>query len=156
MKAHTISDAFRACIGEREVTSAFFTTYSFEPDFFELEVIPLLLGDQALSSQSDIRSVQLQALMQDKGRRFAVVHDVDVFNPTAGSRLEVDYLPVRIGGGVSTRQDGNVGFAGKGRSDTDDSVGGRVIQPDQGGVVGQHRGWTFCRAASDSCACQYS
>ncbi|WP_460105475.1 hypothetical protein [Pseudomonas sp. S3_H06] len=102
MKAHTISDAFRACIGEREVTSAFFTTYSFEPDFFELEVIPLLLGDHALSSQSDIRSVQLQALMQDKGRRFAVVHDVDVFNPTAGSRLEVDYLPVRIGGGVNT------------------------------------------------------
>lgn len=99
MKAHTISDAFRACIGEREVTSAFFTTYSFEPDFFELEVIPLLLGDHALSSQSDIRSVQLQALMQDKGRRFAVVHDMDVFNPTAGSRLEVDYLPVRIGGG---------------------------------------------------------
>ncbi|EJM77187.1 hypothetical protein [Pseudomonas sp. GM55] len=99
MKAHTISDAFRACIGEREVTSAFFTTYSFEPDFFEQEVIPLLLGDQALSSQIDIRSVQLQALMQDKGRRFAVVHDVDVFNPTAGSRLDVDYLPVRIGRG---------------------------------------------------------
>ena len=99
MKAQTISDAFRACIGEREVTSAFFTTYNFEPDFFELEVIPLLLGDQALSSQNDIRAVQLQALMQDKGRRFAVAHDVDVFNPTAGSRLEVDYLPVRIGGG---------------------------------------------------------
>lgn len=99
MKAQTISDAFRACIGEREVTSAFFTTYNFEPDFFELEVIPLLLGDQALSSQNDIRAVQLQALMQDKGRRFAVAHDVDVFNPTAGSRLEVDYLPIRIGGG---------------------------------------------------------
>ncbi|EJN38449.1 hypothetical protein PMI38_02073 [Pseudomonas sp. GM84] len=98
MKAHTISDAFRRCIGEREVSFAFFSTYSFEPDFFELEVIPLLLGDQALSSQDDIRYVQLQALMQDKARRFAVAHDMDVFNPAAGSRLEVDYLPVRIGG----------------------------------------------------------
>lgn len=99
MKAHTISDAFRRCIGEREVSFAFFTTYSFEPDFFELEVIPLLLGDQALSSQDDIRYVQLQALMQDKARRFAVAHDVDVFNPAAGSRLEVDYLPIRVGNG---------------------------------------------------------
>lgn len=81
MKAHTISDAFRQCIGEREVRFAFFTTYSFEPDFFELEVIPLLLGDQALSSQDDIRYIQLQALMQDKARCFAVAHDVDVFNP---------------------------------------------------------------------------
>lgn len=98
MKAHTISDAFRRCIGEREVSFAFFSTYSFEPDFFELEVIPLLLGDQAFSSQDDIRYVQLQALMQDKARRFAVAHDMDVFNPAAGSRLEVDYLPVRIGG----------------------------------------------------------
>lgn len=97
MKAHTISDAFRQCIGEREVRFAFFTTYSFEPDFFELEVIPLLLGDQALSSQDDIRYIQLQALMQDKARCFAVAHDVDVFNPAVGSRLEVDYLPIRIG-----------------------------------------------------------
>lgn len=98
MKAHTISHAFRRCIGEHEVSFAFFSTYSFEPDFFELEVIPLLLGDQALSSQDDIRYVQLQALMQDKARRFAVAHDMDVFNPAAGSRLEVDYLPVRVGG----------------------------------------------------------
>jgi len=42
MKAMTISEAFRAVIGEREVMQAFFSTYSFEPDFFELEVLGLL------------------------------------------------------------------------------------------------------------------
>ena len=43
MKAMTISEAFRTLIGEREIKQAFFSTYSFEPDFFELEVLPMLL-----------------------------------------------------------------------------------------------------------------
>jgi len=98
MKALTISEAFRAVIGEREVMQAFFTTYSFEPDFFELEVLPLLLGNPALSSNESIRYYQLQSLMRQHAGRLAVVYDLSVFDPQLAPRLEVDYLPMRVGG----------------------------------------------------------
>lgn len=98
MKAMTISDAVRTAIGEREVMQAFFSTYSFEPDFFELEVLPLLLGNPALSSNETIRYYQLQSLMRQHYGRLAVVYDLDVFDPQLAPRLEVDYLPMRVGG----------------------------------------------------------
>ena len=98
MKAMTISEAFRTAIGEREVMQAFFSTYSFEPDFFELEVLPLLLGNPALSSNESIRYYQLQSLMYQHEGRLAVVYDLGVFDPQLAPRLEVDYLPMRVGG----------------------------------------------------------
>ncbi|MGE6993881.1 hypothetical protein ACQKIK_10780 [Pseudomonas sp. NPDC047961] len=98
MKALTISEAFRAVIGEREVMQAFFTTYTFEPDFFELEVMPLFLGNPALSSNESIRYYQLQSLMRQHAGRLAVVYDLSVFDPQLAPRLEVDYLPMRVGG----------------------------------------------------------
>lgn len=98
MKAMTISEAFRTLIGEREIKQAFFSTYSFEPDFFELEVLPMLLGNPALSSNESIRYYQLQSLMRQHAKRFAVVYDLSVFNPQLAPRLEVEYLPMRVGG----------------------------------------------------------
>jgi len=98
MQAMTISEAFRSAIGEREVMQAFFSTYSFEPDFFELEVLPLVLGNPALSSNETIRYYQLQSLMRQHSGRLAVVYDLDVFDPLLAPRLEVDYLPMRVGG----------------------------------------------------------
>lgn len=98
MKAMTISEAFRTAIGDREVMLAFFSTYSFEPDFFELEVLPLLLGNPALSSNESIRYYQLQSLMRRHEGRLAVVYDLSVFDPQLAPRLEVDYMPMRVGG----------------------------------------------------------
>lgn len=98
MKAMTISEAFRTAIGDREVMQAFFSTYSFEPDFFELEVLPLLLGNPALSSNESIRYYQLQSIMRQHAGRLAVVYDLSVFDPQLAPRLEVDYLPMRVGG----------------------------------------------------------
>lgn len=98
MEALTISEGFRKAIGIRTVRHAFFSTYCFEPDFFELEVLPLLLGNPALSSNEAIRYVQLQSLMWEHQNRFAVAYDVDVFNPELAPHLEVDYLPIRVDG----------------------------------------------------------
>lgn len=98
MKAMTISETFRTAIGEREVMLAFFSTYSFEPDFFELEVLPLLLGNPALSSNESIRYYQLQSLMRQHEGRLAVVYDLSVFDAQLAPRLEVDYMPMRVGG----------------------------------------------------------
>lgn len=98
MKSLTISEGFKRAIGERDVKRAFFSTYCFEPDFFELEVLPLLLGGSAVSTDETIRYHQLQSLMSDSRGRFAVAYDIDVFNPQCSSRLEVDYIPVRVDG----------------------------------------------------------
>ncbi|MGZ3853437.1 MAG: phospholipase D-like domain-containing protein [Flavisolibacter sp.] len=94
----TISEGFKQAIGERSVRHAFFTTYSFEPDFFELEVLPLLLGSPALSANETFRYFQLQELMAHAQGRCAVAYDVDVFDPELAPRLEVEYLPIQIGG----------------------------------------------------------
>lgn len=98
MEALTISEGFRKVIGTRKVEHAFFSTYCFEPDFFELEVLPLLLGNPALSSNEKIRYEQLQSLMSDHQNRFAVAYDIDVFNPDLAPHLEVDYLSIRVNG----------------------------------------------------------
>lgn len=98
MKSLTISEGFKQAIGERTVTQAFFSTYCFEPDFFELDVLPLLLGEQTFSTDENIRYHQLQASMNVCNSRFAVAYDVDVFDPQFAPRLEVDYIPVRVGG----------------------------------------------------------
>lgn len=98
MKALTISESFKQAIGKRTVRSAFFSTYCFEPDFFELDVVPLLLGGPALSTDETIRYHQLQSLMSFDRGRIAVAYDVDVFNPTFAPKLEIDYLPVRVDG----------------------------------------------------------
>lgn len=98
MKSLTISEGFKRAIGERTVERAFFSTYCFEPDFFELEVMPLLLGGPCVSTDEAIRYHQLQSLMSNSRGRFAVAYDVDVFNPESAARLEVDYIPVRVDG----------------------------------------------------------
>ena len=98
MKSLTISEGFRQAIGARPVKRAFFSTYSFEPHFFELEVLPLLLDGPTLSTDEIIRYHQLAALMSDSRGRFAVAYDMDVFRPEYAPRLEVDYVAVRVDG----------------------------------------------------------
>lgn len=98
MKHMTISEGFRDAIGDRRVERAFFSTYCLEPDFFELEVLPLMLGTPALSTADSIRYHQLQSLMGASRGRFGVAYDAPVFAPTLAPRLEVDYLPVQVDG----------------------------------------------------------
>jgi hypothetical protein len=98
MKSMTISEGFRDAIGERRVERAFFSTYCLEPDFFELEVLPLMLGSPALSTAESIRYHQLQSLMGASRGRFGVAYEASVFMPILAPRLEVDYLPLLVDG----------------------------------------------------------
>ena len=43
MDRAVITERFLELVAKHEVLAAVFTTYTFEPNFFELEVIPLLL-----------------------------------------------------------------------------------------------------------------
>ncbi|HEY9148655.1 MAG TPA: hypothetical protein VIQ22_06550, partial [Gammaproteobacteria bacterium] len=77
----TVSDGFRAQIGERErVVAAMFTTYRFEPEFFEQEIIPLML-DQGLAFSSDqrIKSIQVREALSDAVLPVEVFYDLDLF-----------------------------------------------------------------------------
>jgi len=98
MEPLTISKAFLDLIGDRRVVCGFFSTYCFEPEFFELEVLPLMLGNRAWSANEGIRYYQLQSCLQAHKGNWAVAYDADVFSPQAAPRLEVDYLPVRVSG----------------------------------------------------------
>ena len=98
MKSLTISEGFKLALRERKVERAFFSTYCVDPDFFELDVLPLLLGDPALSTDETVRYHQLQSLMSDSCGRFALAYDFDVFDPRYTTRLEVDYIPIRVDG----------------------------------------------------------
>lgn len=98
MKSMTISEAFQNALGGRRVERAFFSTYCLEPDFFELEVLPLMLGTPALSTAEAIRYHQLQSLMGASRGCFGVAYDTSVFAPTLSPRLEVDYLPLQVAG----------------------------------------------------------
>ena len=94
MELSTISDGFRAQIGERErVVAAVFTTYRFEPEFFEQEIIPLML-DQGLAFSSDqrIKSIQVREALSDSGLRIEVFYDLDLFRQQGTVSPAMEYL----------------------------------------------------------------
>lgn len=94
MELSTISDGFRAQIGERErVVAAVFTTYRFEPEFFEQEIIPLML-DQGLAFSSDqrIKSIQVREALSDAGLPVEVFYDLDLFRQQGTVSPAMEYL----------------------------------------------------------------
>lgn len=94
MELSTISDGFRAQIGERErVLAAVFTTYRFEPEFFEQEIIPLML-DQGLAFSSDqrIKSIQVREALSDAGLPVEVFYDLHLFRQQGTVSPSMEYL----------------------------------------------------------------
>ena len=66
MDSAVITDRFLELIAEREVQAALFTTYTFEPDFFELEVIPLLLSQKmAYSTDDRVKSLMVRENLRE-------------------------------------------------------------------------------------------
>ena len=55
---YALGEALREKLGGRKVLAALFTTYSFDPGFFELHVLPLLFA-RGFSKEDTVRMVQL-------------------------------------------------------------------------------------------------
>jgi len=94
MELSTYSDGFRAQIGEGErVVAAVFTTYRFEPEFFEQEIIPLML-DQGLAFSSDqrIKSIQVREALSHAGLPVEVFYDLDLFRQKGTVSPSMEYL----------------------------------------------------------------
>ena len=94
MELSTISDGFRAQIGERDrVVAAVFTTYRFEPDFFEQEIIPLMLNQGlAFSSDQRIKSIQVREALSQQGLPLEVFYDLHLFRQQGTVSPSMEYL----------------------------------------------------------------
>lgn len=90
----TISENFSAQIGETErVVAALFTTYAFEPDFFEREVIPLML-DPNLGWSVDpiVKRVLVRDALSNKCLPIEVFYDADLFQSEGTDSPAMEYL----------------------------------------------------------------
>jgi len=97
-----LKDALRASIESLEgyrVTHALFTTYSFEPEFFETCIVPLLLPDagQGLSLHSAVRRLQMEELLRESPIAIDVYFDARVVVPGC-PLLPYEMVPVRMKG----------------------------------------------------------
>jgi hypothetical protein len=109
MNYKAISELVAEYIEGSLVSAAFFSTYSFESDFFELEIMPLLMSQQvgqtgdtyqpALSTNDAIRWQQLERLMAQKQIHTSVIYDPSVYRCERAPRLEVAYHGYSPGNG---------------------------------------------------------
>lgn len=97
----TISELVAEQLQGNLVSAAFFSTFSFEPDFFELEIMPLLLAQRdsktdnlyqpALSTNDAIRWQQIERLLASQSIPTAVIYDPSVYRCERSPRLEIVY-----------------------------------------------------------------
>jgi hypothetical protein len=113
-----LSDAFKKALDGRRVVAAIFTTYTFDPGFFELEILPLLF-EIGLSAQESIRRAQLEEALRG-------VEDVVVFYDRSG--LDESSGPVRLEfGRVGVSRRGGVWHAKHALVLVEDSAGVRAL-----------------------------
>lgn len=94
-----LSQHLRKQLSGRRVTAAVFMTYNLEPAFFEEEVVALLAGDE-LISEPRIRLLQLEQSLRNEIGPIAVYYDPSGLRPDGAKRLDIRYVPVRVGTGL--------------------------------------------------------
>ena len=88
-----ISERFLELIAGREVRAALFTTFTFEADFFELEVIPLLLSqDVAYSTDDRVKRFMVRENLREADLPIDVFYDLPMFRNSGECSPEMEYL----------------------------------------------------------------
>jgi len=91
-KPCVISDKFQDIISGRLVQAAVFTSYNFEPHFFEVDVIPYLLNDSIPYSNDDrVRKYQVMEALRDSELDIEMFFDQPVFESSVQSPA-MEYL----------------------------------------------------------------
>lgn len=94
-----LSQQLGEALGERRVRSALFTTFNFDPGFFELQVLPLLFS-QSFSQVDKVRLLQLEDALRDVDH-LAVYYDRRALSQDAEpARLDYRRIDVRRATGV--------------------------------------------------------
>ncbi|MFM2091086.1 MAG: hypothetical protein RLZZ127_1575, partial [Planctomycetota bacterium] len=95
-----LSDAVAEACRDRRLVAAVFTTYTFDPAFFETEVLPVFMSRQ-FSADPAVRLAQLERRIADEDIQISVFYDprgLQTGNP--GAKLHIRRLTVRHGTGV--------------------------------------------------------
>ena len=93
METAVITDRFLDLIADREVLAALFTTYTFDPDFFELDVVPLLLSqDIAYSTDERVKRFMVREKLREAQLPIDVYYDLPVFRASSDCSPEMEYF----------------------------------------------------------------
>jgi len=93
MDTAVISDQLEELLDNYEVKAALFTSYTFDPEFFELEVIPLLLpGNTAFSSDSRVKQFQVREALRESRIKLEVFYDLRIFRKEGSCSPSMEYL----------------------------------------------------------------
>jgi len=93
MDTQVVSDHLKDLLNDCEVKAAVFTTYMFDPEFFELEVIPLLLpGNTAFSSDARVKQFQVREALRESRLDLEVFYDLPIFRREGSSSPSMEYL----------------------------------------------------------------
>jgi hypothetical protein len=94
-----LSESFQQYLEGRRVRTAVFLTFSFDPAFFEQEVLPVFL-DVPLSQAAPVRLVQLEDELRRRLDHVAVYYDPrGLVASSEAPRLDVRRVPVAMRGG---------------------------------------------------------
>lgn len=92
MDSKVISQHFLDLVGDRKCIAAVFTTFTFEPDFFELEVIPLLLDQtQAYSADDRVKRLMVREHLREEALPIDVYYDQPMFRVNGAASPEMEY-----------------------------------------------------------------
>lgn len=94
-----LSDTLRRLLAGRRVKAGLFTTYTFEPQFFEEEIVSLL-SDEAFHTEPKLRMLQLEELLNSEIGPLTVYYDRSGLRGDGAARLDVRYIPVHVPNGV--------------------------------------------------------
>ena len=93
MDSREISYHLTTLISGQMVSAGIFASYNFEPDFFELDVIPLLLKPGIpLSSDDRVKTFQVREALRESGLELEVFYDLPVFRQSAERSPQMEYL----------------------------------------------------------------
>lgn len=93
MERAVVTERLLELIAEREVRAALFTTYTFEPDFFELEVVPLLLNQNSAYSEDDrVKRFMVRENLREADLPIDVYYDSPMFRKIGDRSPDMEYL----------------------------------------------------------------
>ena len=91
--AAVLSQQFSEAIGNRRVRAGVFTTFTFDPGFFELNVLPILF-DQPFSQVDKVRRIQLEDAFRSVDH-LAVYYDRSALAQD-GEAAQLDYRRIDV------------------------------------------------------------
>ena len=93
MQTAVVSDHLRERLRDFSVSAAVFTTYTFDPEFFELEVIPLLLPYGIhYSTDARVKQFQIREKLRESGLEIEVFFDRKICHRECSASPGMEYL----------------------------------------------------------------